>query len=229
MSRQPTRTVHWCEASVDALAGWDDQFARWLHANEQARAARFHREVDARRHRRAHGLLRGLLGRAIGADPAALSFVDAPGGKPALWPPSPWRFNLSHAGDRVLVAWAWDIEVGADIEQVRPGIGREGLGERFFHPLEAAAVQASSSPDDTFITLWSRKEAVLKAWGDGLAVDLHRFEVASPAGHGTVTAPPDTAAARHAWWWCDLGVAGPYRAAVAGDGLPATLQHSAWP
>lgn len=215
-----TVVVHWCGASVASLTPWDPVFARWLDAAQRARTARFAFERDRLRYRRAHGLLRGLLGRAKGLDAASVALVAPPGAKTAMTPPSGWRFNLSHAGHRVLVAWAHGVEVGADVEKVRPGIAAEGIGKRFFAAHEAAfryATATDDAADAAFISVWTRKEALVKAWGDGLAANLRGFSVAAAQPMAVIAAPPELRRGETHVVLHDLDTTGSYCAARAGD------------
>ena len=128
----------------------------------------------------ARATLRGVLAHELGTDTAALRFATGPHGKPFLEnPPTDLRFNLSHSGDIVLCAVAWEREVGVDVERVKPGIDHTALARRFFSPLENE--QLTSLPralqPAAFFAAWTRKEALVKAWGVGLSLPLDRFDV----------------------------------------------------
>ena len=145
-----------------------------LSPEEQARADAFHRDVHGRRYTAAHGRIRELLGRYLGADPAALQVVEGPSGKPELRG-GEVRFNLAHSEGVGLCAVA-RVEVGVDVEVVA---GRRlpdwlAIAERFFHADEVSAL--ASWVD--FLRVWTLKEAVLKATGLGLATDPSTFSVA---------------------------------------------------
>ena len=91
----------------------------------------------------------------------------------------PWApgvsFNVSHSGAIGLIAVAeGDRRVGVDVEQVRPDTDFRALAARFFHPDEARAI---GDRRDAFFRCWTRKEAVVKALGRGLAHPLDRFVV----------------------------------------------------
>src|SRR5688572_20859640 len=88
------------------------------------------------------------------------------------------RFNLSHAGERALIAVSLGREVGVDIEEVRP-IESLTLADRFFAPAEFRAIEALSpaARTDAFFRCWTRKEAFIKAHGAGLSAPLDSFEV----------------------------------------------------
>ncbi|WP_375687044.1 4'-phosphopantetheinyl transferase family protein [Pseudooceanicola sp. LIPI14-2-Ac024] len=156
----------------DAAEG--DRLARHLDDGELARADRFVRPRDGLAYRIGRGRLREVLGAVTGTPPAALRFTYGAHGKPAL-PDGP-EFNLSHSGALACLAIA-DRPLGADIEVVRPI--EDAVAERFFAPGEYAAL---SQLDGTgwvrgFHRCWTRKEAVVKAMGDGLSIPLDLFDV----------------------------------------------------
>jgi 4'-phosphopantetheinyl transferase len=99
-------------------------------------------------------------------------------GKPFA-PALPWLdFNLSHAGSHVALAFARDQALGVDIEECARKVSVDGVSRRFFSAPEAAAI-ARLAPDGrsaAFLQLWTHKEAVLKALGEGLSFGLDRVE-----------------------------------------------------
>jgi 4'-phosphopantetheinyl transferase len=119
-----------------------------LSAVEQARAERIVRERSRLRWARSRGVLRALLGRYLKRDPRELRFAPGPYGKPALGGPGgrapDLRFNLSHSGERMLVAVTVGREVGVDIECARVGLTAE------------------------FLRAWTVREATVKCLGTGL-------------------------------------------------------------
>jgi 4'-phosphopantetheinyl transferase len=134
---------------------------------ESARAARFVNESLARRYLRSHAALRAVLARYTAAP---LDFASAEHGKPYLPAAPDLRFNLSHSHERALIGVAWRMEIGVDVERLRPMSDCLSLAERFFSPSEAAAL-AGVPPDQRehdFFRRWTRIEAVLKARGVGL-------------------------------------------------------------
>lgn len=151
-----------------------DALARHLSPDEAARAARFVFEKDRIAYRIGRGRLREILGTLTGATPGALRFTYGDHGKPAL--PGGPAFSLSHSGGLACLAVA-DRALGVDIEAHREI--EEGVAERFFSPTEYAALSALPAPGwtDGFFRCWTRKEAVVKAMGDGLSIPLDRFDV----------------------------------------------------
>jgi 4'-phosphopantetheinyl transferase len=165
--------------SLDAGQAERERLARWLSADEAARAARFHFERDQRQHVVAHGRLREILAARTSAAPDRLRFAVSKHGKPTLAEPHgpPPHFNLSHAGGLAALAVSDDAELGLDIEAIRPL--KEDVAGRFFSAREVAAYRALPEPDRLpgFYRCWTRKEAVLKSLGDGLSRRLDSFDV----------------------------------------------------
>ncbi|GAA3390865.1 4'-phosphopantetheinyl transferase family protein [Streptomyces roseoviridis] len=126
----------------------------------------------------AHALLRLVLGEALGRDPAGLVFAAGPHGKPYL-EDAPVEFSLSHSGERVAVALTSGTPVGVDVERVtRPAeLPLPVLSEE-----ERVAFDRVPGPERAaaFTAYWVRKEAVLKATGEGLRVDPARLTVSAP-------------------------------------------------
>ncbi|MGW4164952.1 4'-phosphopantetheinyl transferase family protein [Streptomyces sp. NPDC004788] len=127
----------------------------------------------------AHALLRTVLGEVLDRDPASLSFDRGTHGKPYL-ADAPVQFSLSHSGELVAVALSLGAPVGVDVERV-PEPSAE-LPLPVLSPAERAAYDRVPEPERAaaFTTYWVRKEAVLKATGEGLRVDPARLTVAAP-------------------------------------------------
>lgn len=166
-----------------------DERARLLHGylshSERERADRFRFERDRRCYTVARGTLRELLGERLGLDPAAVRFLAGPHGKPALaHPGSALRFNVSHSGDRALIAVAdGGREVGVDLENaVRLGEARDlpALAARTLTPTDLARWQALPEGERAreFLRAWTRLEAFGKATGGGLGQVLGAVSVA---------------------------------------------------
>lgn len=163
------------------LAG-DDAFresAEWrtLSTDEHARAERFVKARDGRKFVRCRGALRAILGGLTDVDPREVAFQVGPGGKPML-PDGPWRFNVSHSGELALIAVAKDVELGVDVEQYRPIQQSDRIVESYFTAAESAEFRRLDEGDraEAFIRGWTRKEAVVKAQGVGLAGLATEFE-----------------------------------------------------
>ena len=155
------------------------ELAPLLDESEQERAAAFHFQRDRDRFIARRGLLRIELARAIGQTPETLRYDLGPQGKPRLRNASELRFNLSFSNDLALFAMSRSNEIGCDIERINPAHARRDVAQRFFSPEEFTVL--TELPEDQwaegFFNCWTRKEAYLKAVGEGLAAPLDSFDV----------------------------------------------------
>ncbi|TWA63371.1 4'-phosphopantetheinyl transferase [Azospirillum brasilense] len=174
-----TGEIQLCYADLRGLTHRLEAFRALLSPDEAARAARFATEELRARCVLRRGLLRHRLGRVTGRDPAALVFSYGPMGKPSL--PGGPAFNLADCKDHVLIAIAPGdaVELGVDVERLRSVPDAAGIAERFFAPEERAAFAAlpEALRDEAFLNGWTRKEAFIKATGQGLSTPLDRFAV----------------------------------------------------
>lgn len=155
---------------IDAMAGL-------LVDTERARAGRYRFDDDRRRSIVARAATRRLLGRSLGVDPRGLVIIEGAHGKPAL-ANREIEFNVSHSGDLVALAFANTTPVGIDVERRRTMRNPIALAQRFFSPDELAFVTAAGDVDDAFFSVWTAKEAIVKASGRGIAAsDLRAFTV----------------------------------------------------
>src|SRR2546427_11994777 len=114
-------------------------------------------------------LLRRCLGRLLGRDPRALEIVEGPDGKPVLAEPV-LSFNVSHAGDLILVAVSRPRRLGVDVERIRPGFDLEAVTEELLGRADrgAGARAVPRGGVRAVFRFWTRAEALVKARGDGL-------------------------------------------------------------
>ena len=168
-------------AGLDAPPAAVRGFSAWLCDAERRRAARFHFERDRRRFIVARARLRELLAERLEVPPESIEFVYGRDGKPALaerFARSRWRFNLSHSDELVLYAFSREREVGVDVEAIRAVDEADAIAERFFAPEERLACKTSNPGD--FLRIWTRKEALAKGLGGGLAVPRERLDASAP-------------------------------------------------
>lgn len=168
------------------VLSWRQELAI-LNEEEQARAARFHFERDCGMFVCCRAALRRILADRTGRDAAALRFAVGPCGKPALLGDG-IEFNVSHAGHWFACAVSENGPVGIDVEQVHAMRDMLAVAQHFFAPAEVERLFAIAEPDRTqsFFECWTRKEAVIKATGEGVSRPLDSFEVAF--GPGSVAA-----------------------------------------
>ncbi|MHB8243493.1 MAG: 4'-phosphopantetheinyl transferase family protein [Solirubrobacteraceae bacterium] len=197
----PAEEVHVWSACLDRRPSTVERMRKSLAEDERARADRFRFERDRSRYIVGRALLRGLLAGYCGTEPHDLVFQYGEFDKPGLFD-GPW-FNLSHSGSTALYAFSSAAEIGVDVELDDPDFANERIAERFFSPAEVSALRAlpKEAQARAFLTCWTRKEAFIKARGDGLSLPLDSFDV---------TLSPDTPAEllRTAWseeeprQWC---------------------------
>lgn len=124
-------------------------------------------------------LARGWLGRALGIDADSLPLVRDDRGRPRLdGGLAGWDCNWSHSGDGLVVALGEGVQIGIDLERLRPRARALELAARFFTAPELDWLHAAPSTavrDHAFLRLWCAKEAVLKAHGHGVSFGLHRL------------------------------------------------------
>jgi 4'-phosphopantetheinyl transferase len=225
--------VHvWC-AALDPPAPHVERAAALLSADEQARAARFRAARDRRRYTIARGMLRAILGKYLATDPGGLEFAYGPRGKPELaGAGQDVQFNLSHSGELALCAVTRGRRVGVDLEQVRPLENAGPIARRFFAPAEVAAFEhlPEAAKLEGFFNCWTRKEAYIKALGDGLAAPLDQFTVSlipgQPAALLAVEMPGEDAAR---WSVEALAPAPGYVGAVVVEGRGSRLRCWRYP
>lgn len=154
-----------------------ESLAELLLDDELARANRYRFPDDRRRSIVARAGIRRLAGRALGVEPLTLVIVEEEHGKPALLHRD-IEFNASHSGDLVALAFAKETPVGIDVERRRKINDALALARRYFAAEELTIVANAADAADAFLTIWTAKEAILKASGKGIgAGDLRGFAV----------------------------------------------------
>lgn len=181
MPELSAREVHIWRAWLDVPAETSARLYPLLSTDERRRSAHFRFERDRQRFVVAHGVLRELLGRYLRTPPGEIAYAHNAFGKPELRPEfgSRLTFNLSHSAGLALIAIAADTCAGIDIEYVRARSDYAEIVQHLFSAEEAA--QLSALPEDlyaeAFIACWTKKEAYVKARGEGLSIPLNGFSV----------------------------------------------------
>ena len=161
--------------------------ARLLTSSERMRAQRFAAEQDRRRFVAARARLRELLGSRLGIPPQDIELVYGRHGKPALAPScagSDVRFNVAHSGDVAVFAFSQGLEVGIDVEILRDVPEADRIAAGLFSRAESEVYRLLDPGDRplAFFRCWTRKEALLKALGDGIGLRLDRCAVSLAPG-----------------------------------------------
>jgi 4'-phosphopantetheinyl transferase len=167
---------------LDAEPATIPDLLKQLDSAERDKASRFVFERDRFRFIVGRARLRQALSALLNVRPEAVELVYGERGKPALAPPfadSNLRFNVSHSDDVAVYAFSLGREVGVDLEAVRPLPDLDQIADRFFSQKEKNAYFALDPSDKLvgFFNCWTRKEAFIKALGDGLYFPLDSFDV----------------------------------------------------
>lgn len=174
-------SVHVWLADIEKESKNIEYLSGFLSEDELKRAGRFLFEKDKVRHIVAHGLLRLILCRYIKAGPGDFRFTAGKRGKPVLdnLNPGDIRFNLSHSGKFVVYAVTVGAEVGVDIEFMKEIKDAGEIVGRFFSGQEIGEYNKlpAGQRKEAFFTCWTRKEAFIKAVGEGLYMPLDSFSV----------------------------------------------------
>lgn len=181
-----------------------------LTSDEQARADRYRQAADQHRFVAGRALLRLLAGWFTNQRPDEVTICPGRNQKPVLVNAPAWHVNLSHAGEWVLLA-VGPVAVGIDVEEVQAGFPYNDLLPTTFSPGEQAHIQTAGQPRWQFFDGWTRKEALLKATGQGLNDNLPGV----PCLNGEHTVAGEAIGAAGSWTVLGFPVDEAYRAAIA--------------
>jgi len=235
-SRRPLAPddVHvWCVV-LDRDEASRRPLAEVLAPDERVRADRFHFARDRGRFIVARGTLRLILAAYVDLEPSRIAFRYGPHGKPGLSHPGDQEslvFNLAHSGGLALVAVSRSGDLGVDLEELRPLEGLQRIAGRYFSAGEAAGLLALPPEQRglAFFRCWTRKEAYLKATGEGLADRLDRFEVSlAPDAAPALVADELDPAATAQWSIYELRPAASFVGALAVKAKTAELRIRCW-
>lgn len=214
--------VHVWRASLAVAPSSVQSLNQILSQDERDRAERFHFRRDQRDFIVSRALLRILIGRYLQQKPDQFGFRYNSYGKPFVAGRSHGvRFNLSHSHGLALYAVACDREIGVDLERISDRVNSDELAQHYFSPSEVAGLRAlpRSFQKQAFFSCWTRKEAYIKALGEGLSVPLDSFSVSLTPGDPAAlldvqTNPEETAR----WSLMELRPDPRYAAALAVEG-----------
>jgi 4'-phosphopantetheinyl transferase len=182
----PGDEVHLWRADLEALRNEESRWQQLLSFDERERADRFHFAHDRQRFSAARAMLRMILAAYLASDAKELTFSYSKKEKPSLASHGGRRimFNVSHSGGVALFAFTRGRDVGVDVEQIRQNSDLEGIACRFFSAYEQKQLSGLPSVEkvDAFYRCWTRKEAYIKATGDGLSLPLSQFDVSLAPG-----------------------------------------------
>ncbi|MFY9820401.1 MAG: 4'-phosphopantetheinyl transferase superfamily protein [Thermoanaerobaculia bacterium] len=219
--------IHVWRVPLDPAPEQVESLGRSLSADEWQRAHRFRFDRHRRQYVVGRGALRTLTAAYLGRRPEELQFSYGPRGKPFLAPPFDsldprgLQLNLSNSNELALVGFVLGREIGVDVEYLRPMNDCEEIAERFFSESERQTLRTIPFPakQEAFFNCWTRKEAYLKAVGEGLAAPLDSFDVTLAMGEPPRMLTLKGDATRAAgWFFHHLRPAADYLGAVAIEG-----------
>lgn len=170
--------VHlWC-ANLNVSDESREKYFSYLSENEVARAQRFHFPIHRKRFIVARGQLRELVAHYLAMQPAEVQFSYAEKNKPYL-ANNKLQFNVSHSNEVAVYAFTLEEIIGVDVEKIKENF-EEAVAERYFSDEENTALMKLPKEERAraFYWIWARKEALVKAVGDGLHYPLTSFSVA---------------------------------------------------
>lgn len=230
--RLPAGVVHVWRERLSLSADYVERLARVLAADEMAKAARFHLERDRRRFIVGRGWLRMLLGLYLNCRPDHVQFCYNAHGKPALAEAQgddALGFNLAHAGDLMLCALVRGPahRVGVDVECIGAIPEADQIAASFFsdQERERLATLAADQKEEMFLSIWTRKEAWVKAIGQGLTLPLRQLDVWAGDMIDLTGVAKDHASATR-WTVQSFAPAAGYVGAVAVDGHGWQIQYT---
>lgn len=216
----PDDEVQLWRVDLEAVRVNESRWQELLSDDESARASRFHFLRDRQSFVASRAILRTILASYLAIDPRELSFAYSKKEKPSLGPTyakSNLQFNVSHSGGVALFAFGLQREIGVDVEHVRRNVEVEAIARRFFSAHEQMQLAALPIEErvEAFYRCWTRKEAYIKATGDGLSLPLSQFDVSlevEQANALLATRPDDSEAKR--WLLQEVPAAPGYIAAL---------------
>ncbi len=227
--------VHVWRAALDVPAEYLHRLQQSLSIDELSRAERFHFEKDRWHFVVGRGLLRTILARYQDCEPHQLCFRYSEYGKPALAMRSSQGglcFNLSRSRGVALFAVSREREIGIDLEYMHTNVEVEQIVDRFFSPHEVASFWAVpiSMRREAFFNGWVRKEAYIKARGEGLSLPLDQFDVSlAPGAPAALLSTRGEAQDVLRWSLRALDPGPDYKAAVVVEGHEWRLSCWQWP
>lgn len=148
-------------------------YASVLSEAELTKASRFYQQADRENYLIRKYALRQILAKFLGQRPAAIKFHQQANKKPAI---ANLHFNTSHTKNGIAIAISF-APIGIDIEYIDPNFEYTDILQQCFNSQESQFIQKGVDQRANFYTLWTRKEALLKATGEGLIDDLNQLDV----------------------------------------------------
>lgn len=180
--------VHLWVVKLSDFTSTEQSLLALLHPDETERAMRLHFALHRQRFIIARGLLRKTLNLYTGIEPEKITFNFGRDGKPYLQDNTfNLQFNISHSDDFAVFALTIQQEIGVDIEKMAPSFKKE-VAKRFFSQQEYIQLMALSTKErnEGFYQIWTKREAIIKALGEGLFTSVADFSVTLGLGKESI-------------------------------------------
>lgn len=187
-----------------------------LSPDESERASRFRFDKHRNQYVLTRGTLRSLLAGYLGIPAKEISFQYSKYDKPGLAQAQDLDFNVSHTEGMAIFGFTRGHRIGVDIEHLRSDFRTDEIAERFFSFAEREALRKipEARRHESFFRIWTRKEAYIKALGEGLSHPLHQFDVSLDNPAALLATRPHASEA-HRWQFQNLEIAPEFAAAAA--------------
>jgi 4'-phosphopantetheinyl transferase len=179
----PPDEIHIYQTNLDKSPAEINNFKKLMSVDELQKAARFKFDIDRNNYITGRGFLRTILSQYLNTSPEDIMFSYAEKGKPYV-KDIEIKFNLSHSKNYAVYAIALNTEVGIDIEYLKNIPDAYDISERFFSEEEREELKKMNEDRISlaFLNCWTRKEAFIKAVGEGLSYPLADFSVSISPG-----------------------------------------------
>jgi 4'-phosphopantetheinyl transferase len=229
----PEDEAHIWQVALNIPSDRVEELQRLLSEDEKRRAERFYFERDRRAFIIGRGLLRTLLGQYLVTDPTQIDFIYNRHGKPSLAATdNAIYFNVSHSGEIALLAFVRGRGIGVDVEYMRPELDFEKVAQRVFSSEELAALSDTPAEQrrEAFFNGWTRKEAYIKAHGQGVSLPLDEIVVSlSPDQPAELLLIKGTFDRAERWGMREIKPGPGYCAALIVEGSGWRLVCRRWP
>jgi 4'-phosphopantetheinyl transferase len=176
--------VHLWKIDFSTHCRHEEDFVSLLSEDEKIRANKFKFNKDRLTYIIAKTILRKLIGSYTKLDPKEIQFNYNKQSKPFIDSEIDLKFNLSHSGQKIIIGFTLNYDIGVDVEYNKRQIEIAEISKRFFSVKESTILMQLSKEDQqaAFYNCWTRKEAFIKAKGGGLSIPLDQFEVTLALG-----------------------------------------------
>ena len=205
--------LFWCR--LDPAPDDVETLGATLSASEWTRAGRFGKAALRERYIMGRGLLRTIVGGALGVEPARVEIVRGRRGRPQLAPPHALDFNISHTLAVALVGVVEGVRIGVDVEHAQRSINTTGIARKFMTANERRGLESLSedAARRRVLELWTCKEAMSKATGEALAAPFSEIDIDMQANRTLRSGPAPYGPAQ--WTLHEAAVPQDYLATVA--------------